>query len=47
VLSINGVGEKFIKVHESVYDAMLQGNEALAVESMKRHFQVINEFLKN
>ncbi|MHB8907412.1 MAG: FadR/GntR family transcriptional regulator [Syntrophales bacterium] len=46
VLYVTGVGEKFIEVHESVYDAMLKGDEALAVESMKKHFQVINEFLR-
>jgi len=46
VLSVTGVGEKFIEVHESVYSAMLKGDEMLAVREMKRHFQVINEFLK-
>lgn len=46
VLYVTGVGEKFIEVHENVFNAMLKGDELLAVETMKKHFQVINGFLK-
>ncbi len=46
VFSVKDVGKKFIEMHEIVYDAMLQGDEALSVEAMKKHFQVINGLLK-
>jgi GntR family transcriptional regulator, transcriptional repressor for pyruvate dehydrogenase complex len=46
VLYVTGVGEKFIEVHEKVYNAMLKGDETLAVESMRNHFKVINEYLR-
>jgi GntR family transcriptional repressor for pyruvate dehydrogenase complex len=46
VLYVSGVGEKFIEVHENVYAAMLEGDEHMAAEAMKKHFQVISEYLR-
>ncbi len=46
VLFVKGVAEKFIDVHKRVYNAMMKGDEALAVEAMNQHFQEIDGFLK-
>ena len=46
VLHVSSVGEKFIEVHDNVYDAMLKGDEVLSVEMMKKHFNFVNELLR-
>lgn len=45
VLYVSGVGEKFIEVHQKVYDALMEGDQDKAAERMKEHFQEVNRLL--
>lgn len=46
IIYLKGVGEKFIELHEDVYDAMMAGDEDLAAEMMRKHFLEINKLMR-
>jgi GntR family transcriptional regulator, transcriptional repressor for pyruvate dehydrogenase complex len=45
VLSVPQIGKQFIDVHKNVYNALMKGDEELAVKMMEKHFLFINKLL--